>query len=516
MYHLRNVWFGGIEKALTTYLTALLQDSLENIDSHLRVSTSMSALIRAFDKEFSLCANYPKGHGEEFKEWIKKNHPGELLLHVERASGSRQDLFVEGAPAVYWNRQYCIEFLDEQLRLPSKGNVLQENLFIVLSSLEMVGLSRILSILYLCIVIPVRWLSAKTHTLGKYNWGARSMGRVLDILEEKMDEIEQDHLLVLSKDYMMGLFSELMDELPPFREFWEHKFEKQQMSVVSQTNTKVVHMARLRDELFHPVIEDNQNSQGIVEDLVGIVTGAFLEELRNTNKASYKYLSSSGSPFSYNHCPEDIKNKMIGKMATNDLAESSFGGLTSQIQKYSRIGIPGAAAITDAKRNKFFDRRGKTGIFHNFPEGIRIALVKVAMEDAPRTRNANNLLLSKQREAKREKAEIAKRMILQKATETYIDAMYYHRMYRSDRCWKTIREVSNGIKSLQTKKDKYEMLKENISIRVKGFGWEQFRQAWSKDGKPHTIEFLADRLKDIIKKVGRWQKRQSWRERRTI
>ena len=72
MHHLRNVWFGGIEKALTTYLTALLQDSLENIDSHLRVSTSMSALIRAFDKEFSLCANYPKGHGEEFKECIKK------------------------------------------------------------------------------------------------------------------------------------------------------------------------------------------------------------------------------------------------------------------------------------------------------------------------------------------------------------------------------------------------------------------------------------------------------------
>ena len=80
----------------------------------------------------------------------------------------------------------------------------------------MVGLSRILSILYLCIVIPVRWLSAKTHTLGKYNWGARSMGRVLDILEEKMDQIQQDHLLVLSKNYMMGFFSELMDELPPF------------------------------------------------------------------------------------------------------------------------------------------------------------------------------------------------------------------------------------------------------------------------------------------------------------
>ena len=94
MHHLRNVWFGGVLKALTYYLNTLLQDSLENIDSHLRVSTSMSALIRAFDKEFSLCANYPKGHGEQFKEWIKSTHPGELLLHVEQSTGSLQDIFV--------------------------------------------------------------------------------------------------------------------------------------------------------------------------------------------------------------------------------------------------------------------------------------------------------------------------------------------------------------------------------------------------------------------------------------
>ena len=138
------------------------------------------------------------------------------------------------------------------------------------------------------------------------------------------------------------------------------------MPLVSQTNTKVVHMARLRDELFCPVIEDNQNSQGIVEDLVGIITGAFLEELRNTNKASYKYLSSSGSAFSYNHCPEEIKNKMIGKMATNDYAESSFAGLTSQIQKYSRKGIPGATAITDESAINFLTIEEKQVYFTTF------------------------------------------------------------------------------------------------------------------------------------------------------
>ena len=146
---------------------------------------------------------------------------------------SRQDLFVEGAKAIYWNREYCLEFLDMQLRDYTKGNILQENLFVILPSLEMVGLSRLLSILYLCICMPVRWITGKTHTLGKYKWGARSMGRVLDILEQKLTEIKGDSSLILNKDYMMGLFVNLQDELPPFKTFWEHSFDKQKIETVS-------------------------------------------------------------------------------------------------------------------------------------------------------------------------------------------------------------------------------------------------------------------------------------------
>ncbi len=92
-----------------------MQEELDQIDDFLRVSTSFEALLRALDKEFSLCANYPKGHGEQFLAWILKHHPGALLFHVERAAGSRQDFAVEGAGAVYMNRRYWIEFLDKRL-----------------------------------------------------------------------------------------------------------------------------------------------------------------------------------------------------------------------------------------------------------------------------------------------------------------------------------------------------------------------------------------------------------------
>ena len=68
------------------------------------MSTTFDAVLRAVDKEFSLPANYPKGHGAMFLHWLKLNHPDALLVPVGRSYGSRQDLAAEGAAAVYWNR----------------------------------------------------------------------------------------------------------------------------------------------------------------------------------------------------------------------------------------------------------------------------------------------------------------------------------------------------------------------------------------------------------------------------
>lgn len=103
--HLRNVWFSVVTKYLSAYLDEMLQCDLDAISFKYRVSTMMDAVLRSIGKEFSLPANYPKGHEQEFKHWINNNHPQALLLPVQRTSGSRQDLAVEGAAAVCWNRK---------------------------------------------------------------------------------------------------------------------------------------------------------------------------------------------------------------------------------------------------------------------------------------------------------------------------------------------------------------------------------------------------------------------------
>ena len=103
--HMRNVWIGAVTQRMSSYLNEVLANDLEAIDFRYRVSTMFEAVLRAIDKEFSLPANYPKGHGDMFLHWLKRNHPGALLVPVERTAGSRQDLAAEGAAAVYWNRR---------------------------------------------------------------------------------------------------------------------------------------------------------------------------------------------------------------------------------------------------------------------------------------------------------------------------------------------------------------------------------------------------------------------------
>jgi hypothetical protein len=227
--HLRNVWIGAITKRMSAYLDELLACDLESIHFRYRVTTMMDAVLRAIDKEFSLPANYPKGHGDQFKHWLKLHHPGALLVPVERSSGSRQDLDVEGAAAVYWNRKYYVEFLDEQLR-GGKDSILQENLFMVLTSMEMVSLSRLFSILHFTICMPMRFLAGQTHIIGSlgYDWSPKLMGKAIDAIEDAMMTIESDGSQFLDEAFMSSIFCKINDDGPlePLSEFMTYMFGK--------------------------------------------------------------------------------------------------------------------------------------------------------------------------------------------------------------------------------------------------------------------------------------------------
>ena len=66
----------------------------------------------------------------------------------------------------------------------------------------------------------------------------------------------------------------------------------------------------------------------------------------------------------------------FGKMVTKNLTESSFIGVTPQVQTYGRIGMCNAAAISNMYRNgyvfrpttKKYPKEGNIGMFHDLTE----------------------------------------------------------------------------------------------------------------------------------------------------
>ena len=89
---------------------------------------------------------------------------------------------------------------------------------------------------------------------------------------------------------------------------------------------------------------------------------------------------------------------------------------------------------------------------------------------------------------------------MEKVTEEYIEGMYYRKMYDSAACLKgDVRVVDRELKKLTSDTARYDALKENVMIRVKGLGWDWCKHAWSKNGQQYSIKELADHLKWIIK-----------------
>jgi hypothetical protein len=96
--------------------------------------------------------------------------------------------------------------------------------------------------------------------------GPTAMSRVIDTLYDKMKTISERMNLIEDDSFMMNIFEEYLEELQPFKEYWILMFEKKRMSVVvwsSKDGSKVVHMARLRAELFSPTNPTNVKNKGV-------------------------------------------------------------------------------------------------------------------------------------------------------------------------------------------------------------------------------------------------------------
>ena len=91
----------------------------------------------------------------------------------------------------------------------------------------------------------------------------------------------------------------------------------------------------------------------------------------------------------------------------------------------------------------------------------------------------------------------SKRMLREKG-EKYIEAMNYIEQYHSGRCWKTAEQARREFELLDSDPKRLKAVKEQISIRRKGFGWEDVGHYWSKDGYTYTSRELFDHFVNVV------------------
>ena len=405
-------------------------------------------------------------------------------------------------------RSYYVEFLDESLR-SGKYNILQENLYIVLTSVEMVALCRVMAILHFKICMPMRWLAGNTHFLGRtgFDWSSRSMGKALDALHSACTELQHDGDLFLNEDFMNAIFDTIYEDsegnaapLPPLQDAMKYQYEEKK--TVAIDGYKVLPYDKLNAEMFYPSRPENIQTTELVKEMACEVAECILKELCDPKKALSDYLSCKEGKFSWGETTEEEHEACLGRMATNDSAESPFAGLTQQMQQFGRVLGIHASAVSHAKFsgdfNLDFKDTSNDGRYFKLPQEMKQSLLTYALSISPTVRREEKVALEIQREAKKEKQKILLEKQMLACKKEYADALTYIEMAHSPRFWSTKTMARDHFKSLTSLTARLDAVKEQIRIRVLGFGWKDLHHPWSRDGKAFTPQQLLDHLVAVI------------------
>ena len=80
-----------------------------------------------------------------------------------------------------------------------------------------------------------------------------------------------------------------------------------------------------------------------------------------------------------------------------------------------------------------------------------------------------------------------------------LKAIFYHSCYEMASCWKGNKTVvRRNLRKLKSEKAMREALIHNIKIRVVGFGWKQYKIAWTVRRQDQSLENLIAMLEKIV------------------
>ena len=99
----------------------------------------------------------------------------------------------------YYQHRIIVEWLLYCIAKPENDNILQRALFIQLTSIEMIAQLRVGAIMFMAVIVPMRWLAANTHVLGHHQWGERNMAEAINLIYQAFMQVGANGALILDK-----------------------------------------------------------------------------------------------------------------------------------------------------------------------------------------------------------------------------------------------------------------------------------------------------------------------------
>lgn len=108
-------------------------------------------------------------------------------------------------------------------------------------------------------------------------------------------------------------------------------------------------------------------------------------------------------------------------------------------------------------------------------------------------------IIKLQRDEKRRKQEIKMDTVKDKCSQQHIEAVFLYEKFKTGNCWKTRAQVNAGLRKITTKTGKIKMLKEMITIYVKGLQWKDLHTPWSQGRVDLSKDYLREHLLKILR-----------------
>ena len=138
------------------------------------------------------------------------------------------------------------------------------------------------------------------------------------------------------------------------------------------------------------------------------------------------------------------------------------------------------------------------GVFHVLTEELQRTAVLISKYNANVNKRRFDDSLENQFVKRRRKEEIALEKKYEDATEEYIVAVCFYDKYHSPRCWLTLEVEAEFYSALGSETARLAAVKEQITIRYLGLGWELDHRAWSDGGMTFSSKEFYKHLVELV------------------